>query len=127
MSVTIGIDSSKNVPQIGRDGMFNKHMSQLGADSWRGMTISEALLIGMITELTIVHSHQFPKLIIGMTLWETEDIKDNPDYKNMKKTFDEIVNKEIGKIRVYNKVLILIRKGDFVNSSNYVVKCRHLM
>ena len=103
VSVTIGIDSSKMSPQIGRDGMFNKHMSQLGADSWRGMTISEALLSWYDYGTDNSSFPSIPQTNYWYDVMGDRGYKDNPDYKNMKKTFDEIVNKEIGKLGFITK------------------------
>lgn len=104
VSVEIGMDSSKMSPIIDSNPMFNKHMSQTGADSWRGMTISEALLswYDYGTDNNVMPSVQ--KTNYWYDIMGDRGYKDNPDYKNMEKVFDEIIYKELSKIGTVTKM-----------------------
>ena len=44
VSVEVGMDVSKIKPMMGEPHQFNKHMGFNSVDSWRGMTVSQALL-----------------------------------------------------------------------------------
>lgn len=44
VSVDVGIDHTKINPMVGNSGQFNKHMGFNSVDTWRGITVGEALL-----------------------------------------------------------------------------------
>lgn len=98
VSVVIGMDSSEMKPMMGSAGQLNQHMSYRGVDSWRGMSVSEALLSW---EDFGTNNNTFPSLEKTNYWYDVmgdRGYKDNPDYKTMEKTFDEIMYKELSKI-----------------------------
>jgi len=98
VSVEIGMDSSKMEPSEGTPGQLNKHMDYQGNENWHGMSIAEALLSW---EDYGTHNTSFPSLERTNYWYDVmgdRGFEDNPDYKTMEKTFDEIMYKELSKI-----------------------------
>jgi hypothetical protein len=98
VSVVIGMDSSKMKPMMSSTGQLNQHSSYMGVDSWRGMSVSEALLSW---EDYGTDNNIFPSLQQTNYWYDVmgdRGYKGNPDYKTMEKTFDEIMYKELSNI-----------------------------
>ena len=103
VSVEIGMDSSKMSPMMGLPGQLNKHIGDKGVDSWRGMSISEALLSW---EDYGTNNSSFPSLEKTNYWYDVmgdRGYKDDPDYKTMEKTFDEIMYRELSKLGTITK------------------------
>lgn len=106
VSVKIGMDYTKMKPMIAENnGMFNQHMGFPSQDSWRGITVSEALLSWWDygTDSSI---HSLPQTNYWKDVFGDRAYEENPNYVKLDKLIEEIMIREFGKfgnIRIKRK------------------------
>lgn len=103
VEVTIGMDSSRMHPRQGDSGMFNQHMDIYGNDSWHGKSIPESLLSWWDTGTTNSRLPELDKTDYWFDVMGDRGYKDNPDYKNAQKIFDEAIVRELSKIGIVSR------------------------
>ena len=99
VSVEVGMDYTRLKPQMGSEGQFNKHMGFPSVDSWRGMTVGEALLswwdYGTTDGIVNLKQTNYWYDVFG-----DRACSSNPNYKKLDDLIDKIISQELGEIGV---------------------------
>jgi hypothetical protein len=102
VSVEVGMDYTKLKPQMGGEGQFNKHMGFPSVDSWRGMTVGEALLswwdYGTADGIVNLRQTNYWYDVFGDRAYSSD-----PNYKKLDDLIDSIIHHELGEIGIVYK------------------------
>lgn len=95
--VEVGVDYTKIKPMMGESHQFNKHMGFNSVDSWRGMTVGEALL-SWWDYGTDNGRLSLPQTNYWYDVFGDREYASQPNYKKLDDLVNEIMSKHLGSL-----------------------------